>query len=63
MITKQQIGECLLACIHTHKYEGGFDNENESYYKQDRLVFETVCDMFDLDKQECLKDYGYKVAE
>lgn len=63
MINKQQIGECLLDCIRSHYYEGGFDNKQKSYYKQDRLIFETVCDIFNLDKEECLKDRGYEVEQ
>ena len=59
MLTKEQIGECLLDCIDSHYHEGGFNNELESYYKQDRLVFETVCSIFNIDKEKALEDHGY----
>ena len=57
------IGGCLLDCIDSHYHEGGFDNKKEPYYKQDRLVFETVCDIFGLNKKEALEDHGYEVKE
>ena len=62
MLNKQQIGECILDCIDSHYHEGGFDFKHAPYYKQDRLIFETVCDMFDLDREQCLKDHGYEVG-
>lgn len=60
------IGECLLGCIHSHKYRGGFDDRCYGYdeqqpweYNKDKYLIKIVCDLFDLNYKEQLDDYGY----
>ena len=59
MKNKQQIGKCLLDCIHTYEYEGHFNLE----YFDEKFMLEFVCKLFGLNTKEELKNYGYEVEE
>ena len=59
------IGQCLLDCIESHKFEGGFDheyllNEKQWSYNKDRYLLELVCDLFELNKEYELYNRGYE---
>ena len=72
-INKQElhnIGECLLDCIHSHKYRGGFndcccwyDGQQPWEYNKDKYLIKIVCDLFDLNYKEQLDNYGYPSGE
>ena len=59
MTNKQQIGKCLLDCIHIYEHEGCFNLE----CFDEKFMLEYVCKLFGLDIKEELKNYGYKVKE
>lgn len=62
------IGECLLDCIHSHRYEGGFDEhcywfdgkQPWSYHK-DKYLIKIVCELFNLDYDSQLQNHGYEM--
>ena len=68
-INKQElhnIGECLLDCIHSHRYMGGFDdrcywfNGEQPYaYHKDKYLIKIICYLFELNYEEQLDNYGY----
>ena len=60
------IGECLLDCIHSHKFKGGFDEccywfngEQPWAYHKDKYLIKVVCDLFELDYEYQLQNLGY----
>ena len=63
------IGECLLDCIHSHKYRGGFDccywydGQQPWEYHKNKYLIKIVCDLFDLNYKEQLDNYGYHSDE
>jgi hypothetical protein len=59
MINKQQIGKCLLDCIHNYEYQGHFNLQ----CFDEKFMLEYVCKLFRLDIKEELKKYGYEVEE
>ena len=59
MTNKQQIGKCLLNCIHNYEHEGYFNLE----CFDEKFMLEYVCKLFKLDTKEELKNYGYGVEE
>ena len=59
MTNKQQIGKCLLDCIHIYEHEGHFNLE----CFDEKFMLEYVCKLFKLDIKEELKNYGYEEEE
>ena len=60
------IGECLLDCIHSHRYRGGFKDSCSWYdgkqpwaYGKDKYLIKIVCSLFGLNYKEQLDNYGY----
>ena len=59
------IGQCLLDCIESHRFEGCFNieylnGEKQWSYNKDRYLFELVCDLFELNKEYELYNRGYE---
>ena len=64
------IGECLLDCIYSHRHEGYFDERCYWYdgkqpwsYNKDRYLVKLVCELFDLNYEYQLENYGYAKEE
>jgi hypothetical protein len=64
----RNIGECLLECICSHRYAGGFDNrcywfdgEQPWAYHKDKYLIKIVCELFSLDYKEQLYNFGYSI--